>query len=392
MREGWEYKKLGEVTLYPTNRVAIQNLSPNLYVGVENLVKDRGGVSFSEQLPNAKSAIEYINDDILIGNIRPYLKKIWLSNQKGGASGDVIVVRIKDEFVDLLSSAFLCKVLSSDNFFDYDNQNTKGAKMPRGDKKAIAQYLIPLPPKSVQLEIVSELDQINELIRLKKEQLKDYDKLAQSIFYEMFGDPVENESRESKNYKLIELCENKDDIKCGPFGTQLSKSEYVQSGVPVWGIPQINSHFQEPPTCFVSNLKADSLKDYSVKWGDIVMSRKGSVGLCCVFPKNMSSGILHSDVIRLRFDEKMVDSIFMMHYLHFSSFIRHQIKTISHGAIMAGLNVTKLKSLKVILPPLPLQQEFSSLISQIERLKAEVSNAIADLETLLASRMQYWFE
>ena len=258
--------------------------------------------------------------------------------------------------------------------------------------KLLKEIDVPLPPKSVQLEIVSELDQINELIRLKKEQLKDYDKLAQSIFYEMFGDPVENESRESKNYKLIELCENKDDIKCGPFGTQLSKSEYVQSGVPVWGIPQINSHFQEPPTCFVSNLKADSLKDYSVKWGDIVMSRKGSVGLCCVFPKNMSSGILHSDVIRLRFDEKMVDSIFMMHYLHFSSFIRHQIKTISHGAIMAGLNVTKLKSLKVILPPLPLQQEFSSCISQIERQKAEVSNAIADLETLLASRMQYWFE
>ena len=274
----------------------------------------------------------------------------------------------------------------------YFEKNATGSTFKAISSKVVVNTPISLPPKSVQLEIVSELDQINELIRLKKEQLKDYDKLAQSIFYEMFGDPVENESRESKNYKLIELCENKDDIKCGPFGTQLSKSEYVQSGVPVWGIPQINSHFQEPPTCFVSNLKADSLKDYSVKWGDIVMSRKGSVGLCCVFPKNMSSGILHSDVIRLRFDEKMVDSIFMMHYLHFSSFIRHQIKTISHGAIMAGLNVTKLKSLKVILPPLPLQQEFSSCISQIERQKAEVSNAIADLETLLASRMQYWFE
>ena len=233
MREGWEYKKLGEVTLYPTNRVAIQNLSPNLYVGVENLVKDRGGVSFSEQLPNAKSAIEYINDDILIGNIRPYLKKIWLSNQKGGASGDVIVVRIKDEFVDLLSSAFLCKVLSSDNFFDYDNQNTKGAKMPRGDKKAIAQYLIPLPPKSVQLEIVSELDQINELIRLKKEQLKDYDKLAQSIFYEMFGDPVEN----GKGWEVKRFSE--------VFNVTSSKRIYLQElvneGVPFLKVSDIVS-------------------------------------------------------------------------------------------------------------------------------------------------------
>lgn len=375
MREGWEYKKLNEVCDKGSSNIVISKLTDNHgeypLFGASGLVKN---IDFYHQ---DSPYIGIVKDGAGVGrvNIYPAYSSLVGTMQyiypKEGHSLDYI-------------KYFLVKLDLS--------HLVSGATIPHIYFKDYGKEIIPLPPKHVQLEIVSELDQINELIRLKKEQLKDYDNLAQSIFYEMFGDPVENESRESKNYKLIELCENKDDIKCGPFGTQLSKSEYVQSGVPVWGIPQINSHFQEPPTCFVSNLKADSLKDYSVKWGDIVMSRKGSVGLCCVFPKNMSSGILHSDVIRLRFDEKMVDSIFMMHYLHFSSFIRHQIKTISHGAIMAGLNVTKLKSLKVILPPLPLQQEFSSCISQIERLKAEVSNAIADLETLLASRMQYWFE
>ena len=375
MREGWEYKKLEDCAEIEYGTRVVQKrdggtIYPVYGGGGETFKMDtfnREDCLIVARFAMSKCCVRYVSGKF-------FLNDSGLSVKAGG-----------ELYQDYLNHNIM--------FLNDDIYNLgKGAAQRNLDVKAFKLLKIAIPPKSVQLEIVSELDQINELIRLKKEQLKDYDKLAQSIFYEMFGDPVENESRESKNYKLIELCENKDDIKCGPFGTQLSKSEYVQSGVPVWGIPQINSHFQEPPTCFVSNLKADSLKDYSVKWGDIVMSRKGSVGLCCVFPKNMSSGILHSDVIRLRFDEKMVDSIFMMHYLHFSSFIRHQIKTISHGAIMAGLNVTKLKSLKVILPPLPLQQEFSSCISQIERQKAEVSNAIADLETLLASRMQYWFE
>ena len=68
-----------------------------------------------------------------------------------------------------------------------------GAAQPQITRQKLAPTKIKIPPKSTQLSIVSELDKINELIRLKQEQLKDYDNLAQSIFYEMFGDPVENE-------------------------------------------------------------------------------------------------------------------------------------------------------------------------------------------------------
>jgi len=76
MREGWVYKKLGEVAFYPNRRIAISNILPHQYVGVETLVKDRCGVSFSNELPNSESAIEFLENDILIGNIRPYLKKM----------------------------------------------------------------------------------------------------------------------------------------------------------------------------------------------------------------------------------------------------------------------------------------------------------------------------
>ena len=387
MREGWEYKKLGEVTLYPTNRVAIQNLSPNLYVGVENLVKDRGGVSFSEQLPNAKSAIEYINDDILIGNIRPYLKKIWLSNQKGGASGDVIVVRIKDEFVDLLSSAFLCKVLSSDNFFDYDNQNTKGAKMPRGDKKAIAQYLIPLPPKSVQLEIVSELDQINELIRLKKEQLKDYDNLAQSIFYEMFGDPVEN----GKGWEVKRFSE--------VFNVTSSKRIYLQElvneGVPFLKVSDIVSMVdgkEAVPKSFIKESLFDDLQSRGLvpRKGDLLITARGTLGKCYIM-KETDRFYFQDGMVTWLQKKVELESLFVKYVFCDNSFRVYLNRNAKHTTV-DYISIQHLGNMKIPLPPLPLQQEFSSFISQIERLKAEVSNAIADLETLLASRMQYWFE
>ncbi len=378
---------MGEVTLYPTNRVAIQNLSPNLYVGVENLVKDRGGVSFSEQLPNAKSAIEYINDDILIGNIRPYLKKIWLSNQKGGASGDVIVVRIKDEFVDLLSSAFLCKVLSSDNFFDYDNQNTKGAKMPRGDKKAIAQYLIPLPPKSVQLEIVSELDQINELIRLKKEQLKDYDKLAQSIFYEMFGDPVEN----GKGWEVKRFSE--------VFNVTSSKRIYLQElvneGVPFLKVSDIVSMVdgkEAVPKSFIKESLFDDLQSRGLvpRKGDLLITARGTLGKCYIM-KETDRFYFQDGMVTWLQKKVELESLFVKYVFCDNSFRVYLNRNAKHTTV-DYISIQHLGNMKIPLPPLPLQQEFSSLISQIERQKAEVSNAIADLETLLASRMQYWFE
>lgn len=161
--KGWEVKPLGEVAFYPNKRISLSDLTPLKYVGVECMVKDKGGVAFSDKLPNTDTAIEFIENDILIGNIRPYLKKIWLSDRHGGASGDVVNIRISEEYKGSLSAAYLYKVLSTDAFFEYDNSNTHGAKMPRGDRKAIAKYKVPLPPLPLQQEFSSRIEQIEKL-------------------------------------------------------------------------------------------------------------------------------------------------------------------------------------------------------------------------------------
>jgi putative type II restriction-modification enzyme len=157
--KGWEVKKLGEVSIYPKERVAINQICSSQYVGVENLIKDRGGVRFSDNLPKADVAIAYKENDILLGNIRPYLKKIWLADKVGGASGDVVIIRIKERSI---SPLFLFKLLSSDQFFEYDNTHTKGAKMPRGDRKAIEKFGVILPPLPLQYSFAQKIEQIEQ--------------------------------------------------------------------------------------------------------------------------------------------------------------------------------------------------------------------------------------
>lgn len=175
--KGWEVKKLGEVTIYPNERISIEDIQSNQYIGVENLLKNKAGVSFSNQLPNATSAIYFSFNDILLGNIRPYLKKIWLSDTIGGASGDVIVIRISSNKV---LPMYLFKLLSTDTFFDYDNLNTKGAKMPRGDKKVIAKFPVPLPPLPLQQQFAARIEAIERQKQQVSETIKDLETLLAS--------------------------------------------------------------------------------------------------------------------------------------------------------------------------------------------------------------------
>ena len=189
-----------------------------------------------------------------------------------------------------------------------------------------------------------------------------------SRFVELFGDLAAPECLWKKE-KLVSICSSSEDIKCGPFGTQLSKDEYCSNGIAVWEIPQINSGFTMQPTHFITEEKANQLVSYSIRAGDIAMSRKGNVGRCAVFPETLKDGIIHSDVLRIRVNRKSALPIFMMHQLHYSRYVQHQIELVSSGAIMAGINVTKLKQIEVHLPPIELQKRFAAFVEQVNKSK-----------------------
>ena len=239
-------------------------------------------------------------------------------------------------------------------------------------------------------EAVRKLNAVTRLISLRQRQAEKLDELVKARFVEMFGDLAAPNCK-WETIKIVEACENENDIKCGPFGTQLSKNEYQETGVAVWEIPQINSGFQMVPTHFLTAEKAEALRDYSIVPGDIAMSRKGNVGKCAVFPESLEAGIIHSDVLRIRVNHETVSAIFLMYQLHFSEAVKHQIAIVSSGAIMAGINVTKLKKIRIHIPPLALQTEFAHFVHEVDREKERIQRSAALLETLKRSLMQQYF-
>ena len=232
----------------------------------------------------------------------------------------------------------------------------------------LKEMTVPNMSISEQQACAAILDKIQLLIHLQQEQLYALDTLIKARFVEMFGD-LANPSCKYDKCRLVEACVSSDDIKCGPFGTQLNKGEYQSEGVAVWEIPQINSGFAETPTHYVSTEKAEQLSAYSLLPGDIAMSRKGNVGRCGLFPTNFEPGIIHSDVLRIRVDSERINPCFMMCQLHFSGDVQHQIGMVSSGAVMAGINVTKLKQIYVYIPPIGLQKQFSDFVKQVDKSK-----------------------
>ena len=254
-------------------------------------------------------------------------------------------------------------------YFDFESLNTT-VTIPSLTKANLLNIEINVPLLDEQTQVINKLDQVAELISLRKKQISKLDQLVKSRFIELFGDLASPECKWRKE-KLVNACADPDDIKCGPFGTQLSKDEYRSDGVAVWEIPQINSRFSTIPTHYLSENKAKQLEAYSIKAGDIAMSRKGNVGKCAVFPSDFEAGIIHSDVLRIRVDSKRVLPVFMMHQLHYSGAVQHQIELVSSGAIMAGINVTKLKQILVHIPPLNLQTQFAAFVEQTDKSKFE---------------------
>ena len=250
----------------------------------------------------------------------------------------------------------------------------------------LKEFILPIPSLSTQEKIVSELDKINELIRLKKEQLKDYDNLAQSIFYEMFGDPVEN----GKGWEVKKIGDLAI-VKTGPFGSMLHKEDYITDGIPLVNPIHMKNFKIVPDMEFtISKEKACELENYMLQNNDVVFARRGDIGRCAIVSEIEKGYLCGTGSLFVRFTED-IESVFIMYIIRSESFSKHLVSK-AKGATMLNINSNTIADLEIPLPPLPLQHLFAQRIEQIERQKSAVQKSITDLETLLASRMQYWFE
>lgn len=132
--------KLADIADFVIDRISSDKISLDEYVTTDALLQNKQGRGTAQNLPPTTcTLVKFIVGDVLVANIRPYLKKVWLAEIEGGCSSDVLVFRAKKGH----SSNFLYAVLAQDSFFDYAMSGAKGSKMPRGDKDQIMRYELP---------------------------------------------------------------------------------------------------------------------------------------------------------------------------------------------------------------------------------------------------------
>ena len=181
--------ELSSLCSYAKGKVSVDTLSKRNYVSTENMMPNKGGIVDAGALPSAQYTQQYIKDDILVSNIRPYFKKIWMADDDGGCSNDVLVFRA-DRGCD---STFLYYILANDAFFNYASATSKGTKMPRGDKTAIMQYKVPCFNYETQLRIGKLLRSIDDRIAVNKKINDNLQQQAFSVFDNLIANAENND-------------------------------------------------------------------------------------------------------------------------------------------------------------------------------------------------------
>jgi type I restriction enzyme S subunit len=224
-QEEWDIEKLGNISMFINERVSLEKLSLDNYISTENILPDYEGVAKASKLPPSGSAIQYKKGDILISNIRPYLKKVWFSNKDGGASNDVIIVRAKEK----ITAKYLSFMLRNDVFIEYVMNGAKGVKMPRGDIFLMKEYPLAYPSKTEQQKIADCLTSLDDLIAAqnqKMEALQIYKKwLMQNLF------PAEGESVPRLRFPEFQSAGEWEEIKLGELGTPILGLTYSPSDI-----------------------------------------------------------------------------------------------------------------------------------------------------------------
>lgn len=184
----WVEKRLGEIASFETATIGVDKIDGEWYIGTENMLAEKAGVEKNLTPVPYVTVKEYKVGDVLISNIRPYLKKIWLADRDGGCSTDVLVVRTIDNRI--CTPMFLKMLLSDDSFFDFTMANAVGTKMPRGDKKVIENYQVHLPTLAEQKAIAAVLSDMDaEIAALEADRAK-YERIKTGMMQELLTGKV----------------------------------------------------------------------------------------------------------------------------------------------------------------------------------------------------------
>jgi len=171
--------KLSQYAEYSKERVNAENVPLEDFVTVDNLLPNKGGITIAENMPPKGNTLSrYRKENILVGNIRPYLKKIWFANRDGGAAADVLIFKVKPEHCP----EFVYYSMFRDDFFAHMMRGKKGTKMPRGDKNQILNFIVPEIEPAYQKHIAAVLSALDAKIKLNNRMNNELEAIAKTIY------------------------------------------------------------------------------------------------------------------------------------------------------------------------------------------------------------------
>ena len=344
MKAGWEIKKLGEVCKIQTGK-----LDANAKV-------DDGEYPFftCDSKPYRIDKFAFDDEAILISGNGSLVGHVNYYNGKFNAyQRTYVLTQFSSYYIPFLIS-YLKGYLRP-----YIMENKKGGCIPYITLPILQNFSIPTPPLSEQEQIVAELDLISGIIEKKKQQLKELDSLAQSLFYEMFGNPVENE-------KGWEVKKFKDCYKL-TSGKNLTAKQIVDGDYPVYGGNGIVGYHN----------------DYNLDGDNIIIGR---VGALCGNVRNVLGKSFITDNAFILTKLEIGINVFVLYLLSI-----HDLRQYARDALQPVISNAGFQNIEIILPPLSLQQQFANKIELIENQKELIKQSIKETETLFNSRMDYYF-
>lgn len=367
MKHNWEYKKWGDVLriFNGKNQKAVENP-----IGLYPIYGSGGIMSYADDYicPENCTIIGRkgnINNPIFVPT------KFW--------NVDTAFGLCPSELLNPRYLYYFCEI------YDFERHN-KATTIPSLVKNDLLKISIPVPPLSVQEQIVGELDKINELIDDCRELLRTLDNLAQSIFYDTFGDLISN----PKGWEVKALKEAVIEMFLGPFGSALKTDCYVEENhafAMVYEQKHAIKKTLELKNNFIDKDKFLSLKRFEVLPFDFIMSCRGTIGQLYQIPENSPRGIIHPSLMKIRLNKSTyIDSFF----IYMLPIIIKEQQT-KGNCVQMAITAKELGAKKLPVPPLTLQEEFAKRIEAIEAIKATTQQQLAALQTLLDSRMDYWF-
>ena len=381
MREGWSKRKIEEIATITMG----QSPSGNSINETEGVEFHQGKIYFGEKYINeshfyTSEPIRIAEPNSLLLCVRAPIGVVNMTARKICIGRGLCSIKANDS----IHSNFLYYALRSQK--DYFNKNATGSTFLAISSNVVKDTQISFPSKDKQIQIASELDKITEMISKYDEQLKELDKLSQSIFYEMFGDPVENEKGWEVK-KLGYICDVRDGTHDSP--KYVLKSEYIL----ITSKNIVNGRIDFDNVNFITEEDYVQINKRSkVDDGDIIMPMIGTIGNPIIVQTNNIYKFCIKNVALIKFiNEATIKNLFLLNLLKTTAYAEYLI-SLNKGGTQKFVSLGIIRNLPIILPPLPLQQSFARKIEAIEAMKSKVREAKKEAETLLAARMQYWFE